>query len=139
MSSRTIIVHASVIVEGLAWDIDIPANIEANTVRQMEENTKKAIGVLFACGIRPSIWQPRNGLDVPTKYATEPMPEKDAVDQPAAPTCKRCKGNMKLSTIQDEEKLVKYFCPRKMTTGYCKNRASVNIETGELKEWEVKK
>jgi len=139
MTERTVIVHAKVVVEGQVWSIDVQAQIGAKTGKELAEGIRNAIGFLSKEGFRPTGLNGGGDLDKPPQYATEPMPEQKAIPGPPIPICENCKGKMKLSTIQDDEAIVKYFCPRKMATGYCKWRGSTDIITGELKTWEVKK
>lgn len=56
-----------------------------------------------------------------------------------APKCQNCKSEMRASKQQKSDKLVMYFCPEKLDSEeYCRRRASINMETGEIKLWEVR-
>lgn len=138
---KTVLVStkATIVVEGMIWEVEVSSEVEALTGEKFVDRVKKNIGWLFQQGFRPT-WQPRpDKQPEPSFPSSAPMPQQTAMSD-FIPKCPCCDGSpMRKSKTQEEEGKVMWYCSKKPKGEYCKERASADINTGEVNHWRVKK
>jgi len=129
-------------VDGQWWDIDVeteadPQMSPAGKMAYLE----KVIGGMAKTGRLisrvdnsvPAV-KPANGQSAPTPEAV--------VTQPAftwpEPHCEVHRQPMKPSNQQKKPGYTMFFCPQRLGGGYCGHRASVEVNSGMPKFWEIK-
>jgi len=139
MKEVNVSTKATIVVEGMIWEVEISTTVEALTGKKFAERIKKNIGWLFQEGFRPT-GQPHPDNQVEASSTNSaPMPEQKAIEDfiPKCPVCQI--SPMRKSSVQKEEDKIMWYCPRKNGGDYCKQRASSDVLTGEVNHWEVKK
>ena len=139
MNTVIVSTKASIVVEGMIWEIEISTDVEALNGKEFVENIKKNIGWLFQQGFRPT-GQPRPDNHVgPPSPSSAPMPQQTAMTD-FIPNCTNCpESPMRKSKVQEKEGKIMWYCPKKPGGDYCKVRASTDANTGEVNHWAVKK
>jgi len=139
MKMVTVTTKATIVVEGMVWEVEVLSEVEALTGEKFVDRVKKNIGWLFQQGFRPS-WHPHAEKQAPENNpSSTPMPQQTAMTDfiPKCPSCRE--SPMRKSKVQEKEGKVMWYCAKKPKGDYCKERASTDIETGEVNHWAVKK
>jgi len=140
MKMVTVTTKVSIVVEGMVWEVEVSSEVEALTGEKFMDKIKKNIGWLFQQGFRPT-GQPQIEKQVPENDpSSAPMPQQKAITD-FIPKCPSCTDSpMRKSKTQKNEGKVMWFCTKAISVGnYCKERASTDVNTGEVNHWVVKK
>lgn len=137
MKPNEITISAYLSIEGEQWPIHLKAEIEATDYVALARHTSDMVSKLKKAGFQT--YQHKTPRETALQPANGPNEKLPAAFAWPAPVCPVCKVDMKVSKFQELPNEISYYCVNTVDMGvYCKRRASVNRETGQLRLPEVK-
>lgn len=133
-------------VDGIPWGVAVEVDLKRGTRAERAIELDGIIQSMTRSGFQSGIVVLDAPQPIPNPQATQSPTIDEALAEmkaqtarsPLEPHCKVHGVAMKPSKVQKKEGVISYYCTKRMgQDGYCRQRATVDLPTGQPSFWEV--